>query len=190
MNATDLAYQLKADLAPACERIAIAGSIRRGKANPKDIEIVAIPFITQVTIVDMFGEKHGTYLENDLDERLGEIADVWPLDRQLPRNGPRYKRLRHTASGICCDLFITSLESWGVIYTIRTGPADFVTKLVTRALRLGMKVHNAQLWRVHRDGALSVVPTPEERQFFEALGLPYLEPAERTVKVLAQAVAR
>jgi len=40
-------------LAPACDRIMIAGSVRRGKAQPKNIEIVYIPRLVP-TRVDLF----------------------------------------------------------------------------------------------------------------------------------------
>ena len=41
--AQQMAEALVELLAPACERIEIAGSVRRGKARPNDVEIVAIP---------------------------------------------------------------------------------------------------------------------------------------------------
>jgi len=46
MNLTEaqrIAQIVKSELSPHCERIEIAGSIRRGKPEVKDIEIVAIP---------------------------------------------------------------------------------------------------------------------------------------------------
>ena len=42
-QAENLARRVVETMAPYCERVEIAGSIRRGKAEPKDIEIVAIP---------------------------------------------------------------------------------------------------------------------------------------------------
>ncbi len=42
-QALEIAERTKALLAPHCERIEIAGSIRRKKPHVKDIEIVAIP---------------------------------------------------------------------------------------------------------------------------------------------------
>lgn len=38
-----IAEKIKAQLAPHCDRIEIAGSIRRKKPEVKDIEIVVIP---------------------------------------------------------------------------------------------------------------------------------------------------
>jgi len=41
--AREMAQALAKLLAPACEKIMVAGSIRRQKARPNDIELVAVP---------------------------------------------------------------------------------------------------------------------------------------------------
>lgn len=45
-QALEIAEKVKALLAPHCERIEIAGSIRRKKPDVKDIEIVGLVFIS------------------------------------------------------------------------------------------------------------------------------------------------
>lgn len=182
----ELAQELRDTLAPGCEHIEVAGSIRRGKAAPKDIELVVVPLLRAISVFNIFGEAIGDRVENRLDTELDALylGGAWTLDPDLPRNGPRYKRLRHVESGVCCDLFITTAVSWGVIFTIRTGPGDFSKALVTRALRRGMKVDEGRLWKVHRDGTRDAIPTPDEAAFFAALGLPYLEPEERSIHAL------
>ena len=52
-QAREIAEGVKAKLAPHCERIEIAGSIRRGKPVVGDIEIVCVPH--QVQAMDLFG---------------------------------------------------------------------------------------------------------------------------------------
>ena len=42
-QAQQIAERIKSELAPHCDRIEIAGSIRRKKPEVKDIEIVCIP---------------------------------------------------------------------------------------------------------------------------------------------------
>jgi DNA polymerase/3'-5' exonuclease PolX len=178
-----LAQDLLENLSAGCERIEIAGSIRRGKANPKDIELVCIPKPGK-PLLNLFGEPTGeavSLFDSCLEAVFLTPALGWIFDAELPRNGPRYKRLRHMPSGVCCDLFLTTTESWGVIFAIRTGDAEFSKELVTRALRRGMKVDEGRLWKVHRDGTRDVIPTPDETAYFAALGLPYIEPAERTL---------
>lgn len=191
MNAKELAEDLKARLAPGCERIEIAGSIRRGKPDPKDIELVCVPRIRdEAQEIDLWGQPVGALvftnlLYVELEKLFAYGSGTWTLDPDLPRNGPKYKRLRYWGGkGICCDLFIVSAATWGAQMVIRTGPGDFSKAIVTRAQARGMKQDDGLLWRIHRDDTRTVIDTPEERDYFAALGLPYLEPAERSVRAL------
>jgi len=173
----ELGQSLLEMLRPGCDRIEIAGSIRRGKVQPKDIELVAIPKIHHTA--DLFGtEYHTDMLSERIQDFCGHVDDEWGFDQALKRNGPKYKRLRH-ARGVCCDLFITDADQWGAQFVIRTGPAEFSHMLVTRALRLGMKQEDGRLWRIHRDDTKTVIPTPEEVDYLKALGLPWIEPEQR-----------
>ena len=192
-----LAGQLADQLRPACARIEIAGSLRRQSENPRDIELVAIshPEDTSEVVRDMFGDVVATIQTTPLEDAVFELTD-WELDRVIRRNGPRYKRLRSTQSRnyvgdyVACDLFIVRPPAtWGVIYTIRTGPADFSQALVTRALQMGLKVDGGQLWKLHRDGRREALLTPEESDFFAILGLPWLEPQARTIEMLTRVAA-
>lgn len=180
-----LAQSLLEYLRPGCERIEIAGSIRRGKTNPKDIELLAIPLVvTEMATVDMFGNA-GTPIEhNRLDYYLERMytngLGTWTLDPVLKRNGAKYKRLRYWGElEVCCDLFITDKDQWGAQMVIRTGPADFSHMLVTRALHMGMKQEDGRLWRTHRDDTKTVIETPTEESYFKALGMDYIEPEMR-----------
>lgn len=194
-----LANQLVEQLQSACLRILITGSIRRRKAEPNDIEIVAVPSLGHYQITDLFGDVVEQHTVNHLIDALDTVLDlgVWQLDRVTPRNGPAYKRLRHVESGVCCDLFITDRRSWGVIATLRTGPADFSEELVTLAHLRGMFIQKRLLHGhppvfVDRKvqpcplGAdcTQIIETPEERDVFAALGLPWIEPHERAVSRL------
>lgn len=190
MDIHTLAAELVEQLRPGCERIEIAGSIRRGKADPKDIEIVAVAKMDWECVHDLWGSVIDRESVDLLDKQINELrfAGEWDFDHVLKRAGSKYKRLRHIVSGYCCDLFIADASNWGNILTIRTGPGDFSRELVTRAHRYGLKQDGGQLWREHRDGTCTVIPCPEERNFFAALKVPYLEPSERTVEILRKAV--
>jgi hypothetical protein len=107
-------------LSPACERIEIAGSIRRGKQEPKDIELVCIPQI--YASKDLFGVD-GTQV-NLLETLIGGLFRGKAYLAAI-KNGPRYKQLA-LIEGIHLDLFIVLPPAqWGVQFLIRTGPADF-----------------------------------------------------------------
>jgi len=132
MTILEIANELVEILRPGCERIEIAGSIRRGKVNPKDIEIVAIPRFTEDADRDMFGNEYNPRRVNWLEANIFTALETgWGFDIAVRRNGSHYKRLMHH-SGIACDLFITDARRWGAIYTIRTGPGQFSQMLVMR----------------------------------------------------------
>jgi DNA polymerase/3'-5' exonuclease PolX len=65
---------------------------------------------------------------------------------------------------------------WGALFAVRTGPADFSQRLVTVCKHRGVDMRDGRL--VAR-GSGRDVATPEERDFFQACGLAYLEPWER-----------
>lgn len=151
LKARAIAEKLVEKLAPYCERIEIAGSIRREKAEVKDIELVAIP---------------------------GDFAD-WFLG-MLP--GVRFIRYKPIAlpEGINLDLFLMRPPAqWGVIFLLRTGPAEFSHKAVTRKRLGGLLPSDCQMegGQVWRNGKL--VRMPEEEDFLKLLGLPGLAPQER-----------
>ena len=202
-----IAYQLARDLmeqlSVGCVRISIAGSIRRGKETPGDIEIVAVPATGEYQVKDMFDLVIETVVVNRLHETLNELfhRGTWNMALNQAtlkplRDGPKHKKLVHSATGVLCDLFMTETRHWGYTYVIRTGPAEFSHALVTRALNLhmffnGCLLHNhPPVFEVvqgkrevqpcpYGDLCSQIIETPEEQAIFDALHLAYLSPVER-----------
>ena len=182
-EAQHIAGQIYGQLDPSCERLAIAGSIRRRKPDIGDIELVAIPRMIEEPS-DLWG---GVRQESLLARALAREEAEQVLERIS--GGERYVKLRHVRSGLQVDLFITTPEQWGLILLIRTGPADYSQWLVTEARRLGMHTGGGSLRKGLRDHSLpatavctcEVIPTPEERDVYTALALPYVEPSDRHV---------
>lgn len=101
------------------------------------------------------------------------------------------------------DLFLTRASSFGLQLALRTGPGDFSKLLVTPvgvggALPADLRISDGRLWRVVgtlRDTyytrsapalpQLDSVPVATEREFFEALGVPWWEPRARDAANLA-----
>ena len=190
-----LAAELVDAMRPFCERIEIAGSIRREKPEGiKDVEIVAIPkwerrlkpdapqslFDTEPSVrVNLL---HEWALHQNPEQEMApgvrwiktgtsEIVD-W-----LPKPDGKYWR-GLLPTGIKLDLFITTPEQWGTTFLIRTGSADFSHEIVTFARwKAGHTFAGGEL--VHTKTG-RVVPTPEETDVFAALGLDFVPPAERT----------
>lgn len=147
-----------------CTRIELAGSLRRRAPLVGDIEIVAIP----VPRLDLFGHPIAA----------STALDVFLSDRvALVKDGPRYKQFVYR--GHAADLFLATNETWGSIFTLRTGSADFSHWLVTRRPHGACPPSVAFIeGRLHAHGRL--LHTPEEIDVFHALGLVYIEPDQRT----------
>ena len=188
-EALTVAQRLLELLQPACGRIAIAGSLRREKPQVRDIELVAVArwadrpvgLLDDVTeSVDALEELVAAMLwDGTLTARKVENhrADG-SVDLQT-KLGPAFKAL--VFDGIPVDLFVVRPPAtWGVIFALRTGPGDWNTQLVMACKAIGRRVEGGQVVAWHgASGSWRAVPTPEERDFFEALGQPWVEPRER-----------
>lgn len=177
--AIKIARELAAELGPVCVQVEIAGGLRRGKADPHDIELVAQPRLEPVT--DLFGQRIEDY--SLLDERLGELVEAGRLE-PAGKDGSRFKQFRVAPEGIVLDLFVVLPPAqWGYILAIRTGPAHYSQWLVTRrnkngALPSHLSAHNGALWEGEHQQR--VIETATEADFFAVLGIPMPPPAERT----------
>lgn len=174
-TAARIAERLCKSLEPACEQIQIAGGIRRRKAQPHDIELVAVAKVEP--IYDLYGHEVGE--RNLLEEALDGLVDNGALKRGA-KQGPRYKQFIVLPEGIMLDLFVVRYPAqWGVIYSIRTGPAHYSHWLVTQQAKGGALPDDAYV----QDGAVwydnQPLPMPTEESFFAFLGIPVPNPAER-----------
>ena len=159
-------------LDPFCQRVVIAGSLRRFKETVGDIELVLIP-------------KHMTNLFGDVVQReVGIEQALIQAGFVFTKNGMLYKQVYHPEfrkGSVMIDLFLTIPEKWGCIFTIRTGSADFSHKLVTKRMFGGwcpdnLHFKNGRLWDGYHDLFLD---TPEEMDVFDALGMKYVDPVNR-----------
>ena len=174
VEALAIAQDIVRILEPACERIEIAGSIRRKKTEVGDIEVVAIP--TRIPIYDLFGEEIGEGLK---------LNDAIPSEWLCTKNGDKYKQFvlpcaASSPQGCNLDLFLVTPETWGVVFTLRTGNWEFSKRLVTKKQKGGympdyMACKDARLWS-HGEA----LDTPEEADVFKAIGRPWTEPEDRT----------
>ena len=169
--AMKLAENMLAVLQPYCERIEIAGSLRRKKETVGDIEIVLIPF----SLPDLLGEEH---------YGAGRITNVLSGEGlDLTKDGPYFKQVMLPDGKTKFDIFLTNPEKWGCVFTIRTGSAEFVHKLVTKRSQGGFCPSNLRF----KDGRIwngdEVLDTPEEEDVFNALNMKWVKPESRELKV-------
>jgi len=166
-KARAIAEELKELLAPACERVTIAGSTRRRKPDVGDLELLCIPKFNGV--VELLDQK--------LKWLIGtHVLEYRPNSKGSIVYGPKNKLLRHVDSGIGIDIFSTTAECWPVALVVRTGPKESNIAIAMAAQKQG--------WRLKAYGA--GFDTPEglircesERDVFELVGLPYKKPWER-----------
>lgn len=180
-EAREAAASLVAMLTPSCTRIAIAGSIRRERPVVHDLELVAIArrevrggLWGDAEEIDLLAERVRALREDGV-LRLRDV-EARRADGSIEvghRDGDAYKALEYV--GLPVDLFVTDAERWGCIFALRTGPGDWNTRLVTDCKRYFRSVSGG---RVHHFD--KPIPTPEEADFFRALGVPWIEPRERT----------
>lgn len=169
--ATTCAERLVAWLTPHAERVAVAGSVRRRKAEPSDLDLVVIP--RHVEDRDMFGavtaRRNATWLE--IDRRA--TADKW----EVLRAGSDLVSFR--AKGVQVDIFWAAPETWGTVLLCRTGSKEHNIWLAQYAQAQGGKWHpGAGLYANHRRIAET------EEAIYQALGLDPIPPERREAHLL------
>jgi len=154
-------------LTPACERIVIAGSIRRQKSEVGDIELLCIPRFVGGS--------------DQLDEMIKALVAQGRLDFRLNKLGRRVygaknKLMVHLPSGMGVDIFSTNEECWRVALVVRTGGRKTNKQIAVAAIRKG--------WHLKAYGQGFSTPEGQlvcrsEKDVFEFVGLAYKEPWER-----------
>lgn len=179
-QAKNLADRVVKTMLPFCQRVAIAGSIRRCKPEVKDIEIVAIPEYGKPK--DLFGIEldnllYGWALQIEREDRIHWIKpNTDEVIRWQVKEQGKYWRGWLVKAQIKLDLFLTTPNTWGITYLVRTGSAEFNARV------FGLEARKAQ--HHFRDGKLfnevnQEVKCPEEIDVFNALGLAWIEPQDR-----------
>ena len=153
----EIANKTLMELKPYCDRIGIAGSIRREKPEPNDIEIVAIPKPYQTGLFESGIAK----VVNRWEKVKGELPCKY-TQRILPE-------------GIKLDLFFARPENWGLIFAIRTGSAEFSHNVLAKGW--SAKGFRSEDGILYKDG--KPIYIREEIDLFHLIGLEYCEPKYR-----------
>lgn len=172
-----MARELVGILSPCCERLVVAGSLRRGKAQVSDVELLYLP-ITRPNPEDLFGS--GPRL-NLVEEKLALLVREGSLAPRVNKHGSaawgaENKLAVHTASGMPVDFFAACERTWITRLVCRTGGAQTNIRIAEAAKRQGFH------WNPYQGFsglALGRVQPQSEQELFDLVGLPYLEPKER-----------
>lgn len=172
-QALPLAEKIKDALSPACERIEIAGSIRRRQATVGDIELVAIPKLCPALEAQLSLFDEPPKLVSALDMLLEKLLiEKWRFTRT--KNGPAAKTFLFERDNeehpIQIELYLCRPENWGYIFALRTGPGDFNRAWVTQQCKDGLLPNRYSFsgGMLHKDG--QAIPTPEEGDVFSLIG--------------------
>lgn len=180
IKAVNLADRIIETMTPFCERVQVAGSIRRHKPEVKDIEICAIPTLGEPS--DLLGEQRENLLYQWAQRMEAENRIHWikpgtdeVIRWQINPDG-KYWRGWCVQAQVKLDLFLANQANFGAILLIRTGPAEYSRKIVTVArYQCGMAFEGGYL----TDEAGERVSTPEEVDVYRALNIPFVKPEDR-----------
>ena len=181
--AIEVAREMVRALEPVCERLIIAGSLRRRKEAVGDVEVLYIPkFKTETPEPPLDFFEAPVPIRVDLAEAtLEDLVYDKVLAKRLNSLGfqtwgLKNKLALHVASGIPVDFFSTTPEAWGSYLVCRTGGAQNNIDICTAAQRRNLKWSPYEGF-IDQGGNLLLAKT--EQEVYELAGLPYREPWER-----------
>lgn len=170
-------------LKPITERLIVAGSLRRGKVEVGDIEIVYVPkFALLPDPNDLLQHPVRTDLVEDWLARVMPPASDFLRKRPNSEGhftwGAQNKLAVHVGSGIPVDFFASQGENYWTLLVCRTGSRENNERICNAAIARGLKWDPYHGFRDRVSGELLAVPR-SEREVFTRVGLPYLAPGER-----------
>jgi DNA polymerase/3'-5' exonuclease PolX len=175
LEAQRIAEQSALLIEPYCVKVQIAGSVRRRRPQCNDVDLVAIPRLKAhrnlLGDIELTENLLHTALIRYVQENRGKI--FWASGAEPKPDGVNF-----LLQGTKCqlDIFIAT-------------PATFATRLITRT---GSKEHN--VWISNRAATLhghfkpqegiwlpkpGLIQPESEEAFYQALGLPFIEPEHR-----------
>lgn len=174
-EAADTAAALCKRLWPYCERLEIAGDVRRQCDQVHAIDLVAIPMITP----SLIGDEPRPIVEDILDElqREGILRAPKMAFRRLTYKLPDASTLFH--------LSFAGRDNFGLIYAWATGPRPFALQLITTRdrktandrpglLPVGYDCTEGLIWNGEQ-----ILTTPDEESVFRLIDRPFIKPADR-----------
>lgn len=176
-QARRIAGELAAELLPFADRLEIVGSIRRKKATVGDVELLIIPSVLR-SAGGLFGDAIDE--DNLLDKQLRRMMECDTIAHRKGFKGG-WKFSQWSYQGVTVDLFSSSVQTWGCLCLIRTGPAEYSHRLVTPRQQNGLCPAHLRFkdGRLYCQGQKEPLATPEEKDVFEALDLDFVPPEER-----------
>lgn len=157
-KAIALAEEIISVIKPSCNKLEIAGSVRRKKEFVKDIELVVT-----TPNVKTLKNKLGLFLLKE---------------NKIPFLKAGNKYINFLYKGYKFDLFIADEDNFGLTFLIRTGSAEFSTRMLAhwKKITQGGASVNGYL----HDKSSKKYLTPTEESVFELLHLDFVKPEFRS----------
>lgn len=152
-------------ISPPGGRLEAAGSLRRGRATVGDVDLV-------IDGTEFFW----------VEKLLREIAHLAGEENCHRTKAGVLKRV--TLDGVPVELYVSKPGAWGAQMLFCTGSPNFNIQQRAVATRKGLMLNQYGLYRESVDDKGKKVPgdlivSSTEEEIFEALGMPFLVPAER-----------
>lgn len=151
------------------------GSLRRGAARVKDIDILVVA----ARAAQIPGLLSGGSLAPGRGAKLVATYASGPRRRSVVVSRQAGGELRYYA----VDLFLATRAERPYALLAHTGPRDYNIALRAHAKRRGLRLNQYGLFRA--DGARVPISPATERRVVEALGVAYRRPADRAQKKTA-----
>lgn len=150
-RAQKIAAEVIKRLSPYCQKIEVAGSVRRQKPTVRDIDLVLIP--------------------KDLWNLHSELMELG----QLKMSGKKIMRVMVGSTQV--DIYVADEDTWATLLLIRTGSAENNIRLATLAKKRVWHLAASGDGLFDENGER--IAGDSEESIYEALGLPWQEPWER-----------
>jgi DNA polymerase (family X) len=139
------------ELTPLSKRIEVAGSIRRKKPNPHDIDLVIIP--------------------KNLDDLLTYVRKY-----QVGSIGIGKTHASYVKRGIGIQIFFATEDNFGAMLLTYTGPSNYNIGLRCIAKNMGMRLNQYGLYDEILPGCIA---SKTEEDIYIAIGKVWKEPESR-----------
>lgn len=149
-EAVNLSLKLTTLLRTICRKVTVAGSIRQGKDEIGDVDIVVIPKNTETFYEDV---------KKMIEYEYGGAKKIFGMFDGRPIN-----------------IFVTTPDSFGACLYQSTGPAKYNIQMRGMAKRKGFKLNEYGLF--DRD-TNEMIAGNTENSIFRAMKMTYKDPSER-----------
>lgn len=185
-----IADMVVSKLFPYCDKILVAGSIRREKSEVKDIEIICQPKLDEIK--DLFGKVITAFRS---PEFVLQVRQLGSIIKGNPRDG-RYVQI--VLDSIMLDLFIPDTKDFWRQYAIRTGSSEYSHWVLALGWnRIGWvgtkdglrrsdectfkESDGKKIYICHKSNPTLPPVWESEEDFFKWINVPYLQPKDRNI---------